>query len=504
MLRLFSLVALLLCAPNAGAHDFFALTVVDADTGRGVPLVELRTVSDVRYFTDSAGKAAIDEPGLMGREVFFHVSSHGYEFAKDGFGFRGKRLKLTPGGAAKFEIKRLNIAERLYRVTGEGIYRDSLLLAEKPPIEQPLLNAQVAGSDSVQNSMYRGKLYWFWGDTNRPSYPLGNYHVPGAVSRLPTDGGLNPAAGVDLDYFVNENGFAKSTAKLPGEGPTWIDGLIVLKDDDGRKRMFARFMKIEPPLKVYEQGLVEFDDEAKQFEPVAKFDLNAALVPAGHPFLHKEDGVEYVYFATPYPYVRVRATAAALADLTQYEAFTCLTAGGTRDKLEFDRDEDGRPHFAWRKDCPPLTKKLQAELVKAGRLRADEGLYQTRDAASGKAIDLHGGSVYWNEFRQRFVMIAVEHFGTSALGEVWYSEAPQPTGPWPKAVKIVTHDRYSFYNPKQHPMFDQDGGRVIYFEGTYTHTFSGNPHPTPRYEYNQIMYRLDLGDERLRAVQPKS
>src|SRR5262249_10300175 len=56
------------------------------------------------------------------------------------------------------------------------------------------------------------------------------------------------------------------------------------------------------------------------------------------------------------------------------------------------------------------------------------------------------------------------------------------------------------YNPKQHPYFDQEGGRFIYFEGTYSHTFSGNEHPTPRYDYNQIMYRLDLADERLRPV----
>ncbi len=44
------------------------------------------------------------------------------------------------------------------------------------------------------------------------------------------------------------------------------------------------------------------------------------------------------------------------------------------------------------------------------------------------------------------------------------------------------------------------GGRLIYFEGTYTQTFSGNPVATPRYDYNQIMYRLDLADPRLEAV----
>jgi len=76
--------------------------------------------------------------------------------------------------------------------------------------------------------------------------------------------------------------------------------------------------------------------------------------------------------------------------------------------------------------------------------------------------------------------------------------SPELTGPWRYAVKVATHDRMSFYNPKQHPAFAKDGGKVIYFEGTYTHDFSGNPDTTPRYEYNQVMYRLDLADARLR------
>ena len=58
--------------------------------------------------------------------------------------------------------------------------------------------------------------------------------------------------------------------------------------------------------------------------------------------------------------------------------------------------------------------------------------------------------------------------------------------------------KYSFYNPKQHPMFDTDNGRTIFFEGTYTSMFSGNPDRTPRYNYNQVMYKLDLSDPRLK------
>src|SRR5262249_11669748 len=98
--------------------------------------------------------------------------------------------------------------------------------------------------------------------------------------------------------------------------------------------------------------------------------------------------------------------------------------------------------------------------------------------------------------------IATEMGGTSMLGEVWYAEAAAPLGPWVYARKVVTHDRYSFYNPMQHPEFDREGGRLVYFEGTYTHTFSGNPEPTPRYDYNQIMPRLDLAEPRLSLPVP--
>ena len=82
--------------------------------------VELRTVNQIRYVTDSNGIAAFDEPGLLGLKVFFHIKSHGYEFPKDGFGNRGLALETSPGGSARIKIERLNIARRLYRVTGRG------------------------------------------------------------------------------------------------------------------------------------------------------------------------------------------------------------------------------------------------------------------------------------------------------------------------------------------------------------------------------------------------
>lgn len=491
------LAVLLAVAGAPEPSEYFQITVVDESTGRGVPLVELRTVNDIRYYTDSAGVVAFYEPGLMDRRVFFHVQSHGYEFPKDGFGMRGRALMVEKGGSAELKVKRINVAERLYRVTGAGVYRDSVLVGDAVPTKHPVLNAQVFGSDSVINAVYHGRIYWFWGDTSRPRYPLGNFHVPGATSLLPADGGLDPEVGVDLDYYVDEEGFAKETARMPGEGPTWLGGLTVLRDADGGARMFAQYVKVRGFLEVYQRGLVEFNDEKKQFEKVAEFDMKEPLYLQGHPFARTVDGVDYVYFATPYPLLRVRAEPEQLMNPAAYEAFTCLKAGSHLEHPELDRDEAGKLRYSWKANTPAVGVTEQAKLIEAGRIEAHEALLQLRDAETGKAVRAHSGSVYWNAYRNRWAMIVLESGGTSPLGEIWYAEADTPLGPWVYARKIVTHEKYSFYNPKQHPMFDKEGGRVIFFEGTYTALFSGNPEHTPRYNYNQIMYKLDLADERL-------
>ena len=49
-------------APSA-TSDYFKITVVDEETGRGVPLVELKTTNNVRFYTDSNGIIAFFEPG---------------------------------------------------------------------------------------------------------------------------------------------------------------------------------------------------------------------------------------------------------------------------------------------------------------------------------------------------------------------------------------------------------------------------------------------------------
>ncbi len=486
-------------SPEPRLPEPFGVEVVDEESGRGVPLVELATVDGQRFITDSKGWVAIVEPDLMGRSVYFHVSGHGYLYPEDGFGFRGKSLEVRPGGRARLKVERINIAERLYRVTGAGIYRDTVLLGGQAPIEEPLMNAEVVGQDSVLSTVYRGRVHWFWGDTNRPSYPLGNFHTPGAWSELPSAGGLEPRVGIDLHYFRDGNGFARPTAKLEGPGPTWLSGLTVLVDEDGTERMFAGYAKIEPPLTTYEHGLVEWDDSEERFRKVATFEDDQPLGPNGHTYLRtEENGTTYVYFANPFPLVRVPADPDAMADPERYEGYTGLVAGTTLDDHQLDRGSDGELRFRWKSQTPPLDQRQQNELIEAGLMEPHESRLGLRDPETGREVLAHRGTTVWNPYRQRWVAIICEQMGESSLlGEIWFAEAKTPLGPWIFAKKILTHDRYSFYNPRHHPFFDEEGGKIIYFEGTYTRTFSGTRTPTPRYDYNQIMYRLDLSDPRL-------
>ncbi|MBK8975490.1 MAG: hypothetical protein IPM29_06160 [Planctomycetes bacterium] len=473
----------------------FRLQVVDAATGRGVPLVELETVHHVRFVTDSNGLCAIAEPELLGRRVYFHVHCHGYAWPTDGFGFRGFACDVTAGGERVVRIERTQIAERLYRVTGAGIYRDTVLLGERAPIAEPLLNGGVLGCDSVVNAIYLGRLWWFWGDTNRAAYPLGNFAVSGATSRLPADGGLPPATGVDLDYFTGPDGFARRCCPIDGPGPVWVFGPMVVTDA-GRERLLCHYERVKDLEVRYEHGIAEWNDDAARFEKLVEFPLDAPLYPHGNPLRVRSADGEWFVFGGPYPVSRVRTSRAAILDPGSYEAFTCLPTGArdsgdqTVSGSEPVRDADGSLQWEWRTDAPTMSPE------RAQRTPGAEWM-TLRDVETGAPIRVHRGTLFWNAHRRRYVAIALEALGRSMLGEVWFAEADTPLGPFGYARRIVTHDSYSFYNVKQHPYFDEDGGRLVYFEGTYTTTFSGNPVPTPRYDYNQVMCRIDLDDPRL-------
>jgi hypothetical protein len=210
---------------------------------------------------------------------------------------------------------------------------------------------------------------------------------------------------------------------------------------------------------VYEQGLCAWNDATSSFDRLrvlwekSEKSPKAPPLPDGHPALWKDaSGKEWVYFGNPLPKLRCPATFEAWQDPATWE-----------------------------------TLKTQESLA---------------SASDGSAVRPHTGSIAWNPFRKRWVTVFMEAYGKpSMLGELWYAEADAPTGPWGKAVKVLSHENYTFYNPRIHPEFTPAESPILLFEGTYTAEFANHAEPTPRYNYNQMLYRLDLDDPALAPAQ---
>jgi hypothetical protein len=421
------------------------IEVVEKASGWPVPLVEFRSTHHVRLVTDNAGIIALDAPEFMGRETWFDVHGHGYEVPKDGFGRRGVRLTPQPGKTLRVEVNRTIIARRLGRITGAGIFAES----QKLGLEQDWRESGVFGCDTVQNAVYRGQTFWLWGDTVVPHYPLGIFDSTGALTPIQPLSRFEPPIRLRFNYFTNTHGAPRGIAPMPGAGPTWVSGCCVVPDKTGAQRLVGAYMKIKPPLEIYEWGLCVWNDRTDTFEKLrtlwTKSDAapKPPAVPEGHPALWKDGGKEWLVFGNPLPTLRCPATFEAWQDSSTWEVL-----------------------------------KAQGSLA---------------SAIDGKPVKPHSGSIAWNSFRKRWVTVFVEKFGKpSVFGELWYAEASAPTGPWGKAVKILSHDNYTFYNPRLHPEFTPTNSPLLIFEGTYTMQFADKPEPTPRYDYNQVLYRLDL------------
>lgn len=499
-------------SPSALSQQYYSIRVLDADTNRGIPLVYLRSTFRTVYVTDSAGYIAFYEPELMtGQGLWVGVASYGYETPQGGFGTEGLQVFPMPGGSFEIRLKRTQAAERLYRMTGYGIYRDSVILGQSTPLQRPILNAQIAGSDTIQCAKYQGKLFWMWQDTEQISWPLGNFNMTGATTALPDQ--IDPEKGLDFEYLTtgannDPNTFARSLAKIPlevdGHFPIWVDGLTVVPDETGRERMVGRYFASGPDMECMEEGLVHWNDTNQQLDKVVKLGQCGDLGPHGHTYYVRDNGTRYAYYGKN---VRVKADFASASDPSQYEAFTCLS----RDGKAARRGPDGALVWSWVKGGKPVNYETTNDLVAKGIIRADESAYRIVDVDTGKLLTVAQVAIAWNPYLNLWVNVVQEHLGATTAGEIWFATAKAPEGPWTSAKKVATHfmDNQTYknnsndlYNPVQHYELMAEGGRVIYFSGTFVHTFSGNPWPTPYYNYNNIMYRLDLNDSTLNLPTP--
>lgn len=462
MRTLFISLWLLAIAVQLPAGELVKITVRDSENGWPVPLVELRTTHKVSFFTDNAGAVAIDLPELMGVETWFTVEADGYERKADGLGSRGARIKLEPGSKHEIKVNRTIIAKRLGRLTGGGIFGESQKLGERLDWRE----SGILGSDSIQNAVHKGKMFWAWGDTSIPNYPLGLFHMTSATTEIKPLSSFEPPLAIDLQYFRDGKGKVRNVANVAPKdhGPTWISGYVSLKDQQGDTHLVGCYTKIKPPLEAYRTGLCVWNDKTENFESIRVLwgqtdgEKRPALRPEGHPvFWTDTDGKEWLLFGNPLPTIRMPAAFEAWQDPGTWEALN--------------------PR-------------------------------ETLDSPEGKKIKLHSGSIAWNPYREKWVTVFVQIKGEAttlddvcALGDVWYAEANSPMGPWGTAVKVLDHRLYTYYNPRIHPEFSPQGSPILLFEGTYTQLFSAAPVATPRYDYNQILYRLDLDDPELAPAQ---
>jgi len=434
---------------SAFATEPCRIVVLDDQNGWPVPLVKLETTHHATFITDNAGVVAFDLPELMGQETWLTLSADGYEIKADGFGYRGFRFTPTPGGIHEVKVTRTSIAQRLGRLTGAGLFADSQKLGQHLDWQE----SGVLGCDSVQNVIHEGKLFWAWGDTNLAKYPLGLFHMTSATTEILPLADWKPPLSLTFNYFRDQDKAVRNVANIAPDdpGPTWLGGFASLADAQGKSHLVACYSKIKPPLDAYRIGLCEWDPATDSFVSIkVLWDTETGgsrphALPEGHPVRWTDpDKREWILFGDPFPILKMAPTYEAWQDPAQWEEL----------------------------DPPKHLNNLE-----------------------GKKVKVHRGAISWNAFRQRWVVIFGEHGGKpSVLGEIWYAEAKSPLGPWGPAVKVLSHQAHTFYNPQLHPELVPGDSPVLLFEGTYTTTFSKTKEATARYDYNQILYRVDLDD----------
>ncbi len=260
----------------------------------------------------------------------------------------------------------------------------------------------------------------------------------GATTELRPLDTFKPPIRLRYDYVSDSSGTPRDVARMTGDGPTWLGGYCSLPDRSDRNRLVATYTKIRPPLTAYEKGLCVWNNETEKFEKhsvvctLTDESPKPPAVPHGHPvFWHNDAGERFVLFGDPFPALRCPAT---------FEAWS-------------------NPKM-WEQLKPQAPVPMQDAITR---------------------IKPHRGTIAWSDYRKKWVTVFTQQFGESSqLGELWYAEADAPTGPWGSAIKVVTHNKYSFYNPQLHPEFTDSKSPILLFEATYTHTLSpGLPQQRP-------------------------
>lgn len=302
--------------------------------------------------------------------------------------------------------------------------------------------------------------------------------------------------GVQEDLYVT----ARTDRLIPGTEIS-IDkqwGIAAL-DDSGPAYRFG----IDPS-----SDALSLDDP-----PVNKAGESAFIVP------HDDSMHQNVYWAEFLGQVRVEAEGVSVTDPHTYETYTPFAEGSVGSAADIVR-VDGEIDYAWRVDTPHEMNSCEFDIIpEHERLHSHLSADWEASPYGIFRFPIYPADVTirWNPHRGRYVALVVHAANAppclgahtdfqSDHGEVFYAEGDTPQGPWHYARKVLTSglpacafsaDCYDFYLPEFHP-FDKEQGRLLYFSGTHTRYIlarSEHAEAVPRYEYNGLMYKLDLAHE---------
>ncbi len=488
------------------------------DDVSGVPLPgAVLTRLDKRsvYVSDNKGMVALHEQDRQNLVTQFKVEAPGYQ------SIASQGINLTPGAseqAIELVPQAEQVAQRLYRMTGVGLERETHLLgtAAPSPTDTKLINADVLGQDGPMATLYTKagsteKVFWTFGDTRHPNHDNDNLAGSGATSdKIPTD--LNTS--LPLTYYKTDTvpGFARerSVVAKADFSPTinaarWPFGLSTI---DNRLYTWVTIVNTSgTPWTFYPIAVGVFDDATNRFTKLGEIPHESDATnpnfttPGEHSFKVKEGATEYLHSGgfmqrsngVKETLIRVRAAQDALIPSTtfpkgEYEEYTPYKADGTVDR------PSGRPIYAWKKQIndPVLNTGLNADERLVGQMRVLGGA-----GGSTGPILQHKSTRQFNTYRNRYVNV-FNQWGSSS--SMYYSEADTPVGPWAWGRRIVNQAAntnppsrgFDLYNPHLLPFYGQ--GKTLYFAAVFAHAFANTWEPIPRYDYNVVMNRLKLTD----------
>ncbi|GAB4275085.1 MAG: hypothetical protein Kow0029_15940 [Candidatus Rifleibacteriota bacterium] len=467
-------------------------------------MVELELENGLKLISDNDGFITLFAPDLEGKTARFKITGNGYSTGQRDFW--GEESFTTTIQAGKFEkcyLKRTQLAQRLYRITGASRYNHTILAGKKPRFEtSDLLPGGVIGQDSVITVPWKNRLWNFYGDT----LGLSGFNFSASCARLPFSDKMHPSfdpdIGLPLEYLVDENGFAKKMIETGKKGFTWIEYVLPVKlfANSKSKSLLARYVLHSSLEKAEEAGFALFQESEGSFRIVKRFKTSK-----GHKCTHPVPifiGSERRYLLFPWEMTGVEYS--EIVNEQEHFFYTCFRKMDSKakrtkgfllngEKCYIERDSKGRAIYSWRKGGVAASSLFQQILLQKGVMTEDDVLFAPLEIDSGKRIARFDGSIAYNSFKGCWICISQ---GIKP-GDIIYAEADTPTGPWGFARKVSEFKRYNLYNPAQHPWFAQENDRFIYYEGTYTNFFSDSPGKNPEADYNQVMFKLDLAQEDL-------